>query len=109
MSFLGHTPSGFDRVILLASDTKVLRRLKETVAQDLDPANREAVLVFLPDEFVSYLEQEEAGRASREETVHGYKVKVQYQPLAPEEKDSRKQAISQVILRALKRLKEGGK
>lgn len=37
--------------------------------------------------------------------MHGYKVKVQYKPVAEPEKKARKQAISQVILGALKRLK----
>lgn len=101
--------AGYDKVVLLASDAKVLNRLKETVSEELDAVCRERVLVLLPDELAGYLEEQEAEAAAREETVHGYKVKVQYKPLGEHEKDARKQAISQIILGALKRLKGGGK
>jgi hypothetical protein len=63
----------------------------------------------LPDEFVSYLESEEAGAAALEETVRGYKVKVQYKAVEEPEKKARKQAISQVIFGALRHLRKESK
>jgi predicted lipid-binding transport protein (Tim44 family) len=53
-----------------------------------------------PDEFLSFLEAEEAQAASKEETSQGYKVKVKYRPLAEAEKEERKQPIAQTIFRA---------
>jgi hypothetical protein len=41
--------------------------------------------------------------------VRGYNVKVDYQAVAEGEQKARKQAISQVILGALKKLKSGRK
>jgi len=38
-----------------------------------------------------------------EDRVKGYKVKVQYQPLAEEEKKANGEAIAQVILQSLRR------
>jgi hypothetical protein len=101
--------AGYDKVVLLASDAKVLNRLKETVSEELDAVCRERVLVLLPDELAGYLEEQGAEAAAREETVRGYKVKIQYRPVGEEEKKTRKQAISQIILGALKRLKGGEK
>lgn len=101
--------AGYDTVILLASEAKAVTRFKEAVSAELDAANRKRVLVLLPDEFVGYLEEKEAAAASKEETVRGYKVKVQYRPVGGAEKSARKQAISQVVLGALKRLRGGEK
>jgi hypothetical protein len=101
--------AGYDTVVLVASDPKAKNRLWEAVSSGIDAANRERVLVLLPDEFLGYLEQKEATAAAKEGTVRGYKVKVQYRPVGGAEKSARKQAISQVVLGALKRLKGGEK
>ncbi len=60
--------------------------------------------VDLAGEF--YLEQEAAREASKEERVKGYRVKVEYQPVAESEKQVRREAVGQVILQALRRLKD---
>jgi len=101
--------AGYEKVILLASDTKALKRVKESVSPELDAEALERVLFLLPDEFVSYLESEEAGAAALEETVRGYKVKVQYKAVEEPEKKARKQAISQVIFGALRHLRKESK
>ena len=41
-----------------------------------------------------------------EESVEGYRVRVQYQPLEEEEKKAKREAIAQVILQSLRRQKE---
>ncbi len=43
--------------------------------------------------------------ASKEQTVRGYKVKVRYKTVSEAEKKTRKQAIAEAILKALRRLK----
>jgi hypothetical protein len=50
----------------------------------------------------------EAGAAGTEETVRGYRVRVRYRPVAEEEKKSKRQAISKVILGAVRRLRGKG-
>lgn len=47
-----------------------------------------------------------AAELTKEERVKGYKVKVQYQAASDEEKKVKREAVAQVILRALKRMKE---
>lgn len=66
----------------------------------------EKVLLLQPDELFFYLDQEAAREASREERVKGYRVKVEYQPVAESEKQVRREAVGQVILQALRRLKD---
>jgi hypothetical protein len=55
-----------------------------------------------------YLEEKETEAAAKEETVRGYKVKVQYRPVDEAQQKARKQAIAQTISQALRRLKEKG-
>ncbi len=68
---------------------------------------QEKVLFFQPEELFFYLKKEAAGKASKEERVKGYKVKVQFQPVAEAEKRTKREAVAQVILQVLRRLKKG--
>jgi len=61
--------------------------------------------VLTTEEFFAFVDTLEAHAAGRVETVRGYKVKVDYQAVGEGEQKARKQAISQVILGALKKLK----
>ena len=100
---------GYDEVILLSSDRKNIREIREFVKAQLGDENIKKVFFFVPEEFISHLDEIEAQALSKEETVRGYKVKVKYKPLGEEEKKVRKQAISQVILQALRRMKGSNK
>ena len=42
-----------------------------------------------------------------QERVKGYKVKVQFQPVAETEKKTKREAVAQVIVQALRRLGKG--
>jgi hypothetical protein len=95
--------SGYDRVILLSSEKKDLNLIREFVTQKLGADHIQKVLFYLPEEFLGYLEEAEAGAATTEGTVRGYRVKVKYKSVGPEEKKSKRQAISQVILQGFKR------
>lgn len=84
------------------SACRSIRCSKRTLAQNLT----EKVLFLQPDELLFYPDQEAAREASREERVKGYRVKVEYQPVAEREKQERREAVGQVILQALRRLKD---
>jgi len=53
-----------------------------------------------------FLEEEAAAEMTKEKRVKGYKVKVQYQPIKEEDKKAKREAVAQVILQAMKRMKE---
>lgn len=97
--------AGFEYVVVVSSETRMLKKTRKLVTSALDDDNLAQVRFFTPEELFVFLEERDAEGAATEETIHGYKVKVQYRPVGEQEKTTRKQAISQVILKALKRLK----
>ena len=97
--------AGFAFIAVVSSERKTLNKAKEFVLPTLSEDEATRVQFLTPEELFEFIETLEATAAGKEETVRGYKVKVQYQPLGEAEKSSRKQAVSQVILGAIKRLK----
>jgi hypothetical protein len=95
----------FTHVAFIASEKKVLMKAKKVIGGALSEESSKRVQFFAPEDFLLFLEELDAQAASKEETVRGYKVKVKYRPINEEEKKARKQAISQTIIQALKRLK----
>jgi len=57
------------------------------------------------EDFVAFLEEEEAKSAEKEQIVGGRKVRVKHRALSEAEKKSRRQAIAQTILQTRKRMK----
>ena len=70
--------AGYDTVVLCSPDRKSQDKIKRLANQRLSEPDMEKVLFFQPDELFFYLDQEAARRASREERVKGYRVKVEY-------------------------------
>jgi hypothetical protein len=98
--------SGYGKVILCSPEKKTLENVKSLVSQKLNESEQKKVLFFQPEELFFYLEKEVAAEASKEERVKGYKVKVKYQPVQDAEKKTKREAVAQVILQALKRMKD---
>ncbi len=95
----------FSHVVVVSADRKTLRQVSAALESAFDEESRRRVRCLTPEELFAFLDELDATAASKEETVRGYKVKVQYKPLGAGEKETRRQAISQVIARALKRMK----
>jgi hypothetical protein len=98
--------AGYEKVILCSPEKKALEKIKTFVSQRLKESEKERVLFFQPEELFFYLEKEAASLAGKEERIKGYRVKVQYQPVMEAEKKIRREAVGQVILQALRRMKE---
>ena len=96
--------AGYETVVLCSPDRKTLDKVKRLAAQRLAESDLERVLFLQPDELFFYLEKQAAREENREERVKGYRVKVEYQPVADNEKQVRREAVGQVILPALRRL-----
>lgn len=88
---------GYEMVVALSSDLKVIRRLKERAAAVLEPETRERVRFLQPEDLVLFLDELAAGDASGKTTIRGYRVKRRYQAVSPEEQEVKKQAIAQVL------------
>lgn len=97
--------AGFLYVVLISSDRKAITKAREALSATLGVEELKKVRVLTPEDFFEFVETIEAHAAGRVEMVRGYKVNVQYQAVAEGEQKARKQAISGVILNALKKLK----
>jgi hypothetical protein len=71
----------------------------------LPPETIRRIAFLQSTEFVTYLDDITATEASEEQIVRAYKVKVRRQPLTPADVKARKQAISQALVKRMKRLK----
>jgi len=98
--------AGFEKVILCSPERKILERVKNLVSQTINGADLKKIFFFQPDELFFFLEEKAAAEASKEDRIKGYKVRVQYQPVKETEKKARREAVAQVMLHALKRMKE---
>jgi Type IV secretion-system coupling protein DNA-binding domain/TraM recognition site of TraD and TraG len=98
--------AGFTHVALISSEKKTLDKLTTDIHPKLSQDESKRVAFFTPAELFDFVETLDVKTAAKEETVRGYRVKVQYRPVAEEEKKSRKQAISEVIIKAFRRLKQ---
>jgi hypothetical protein len=99
--------AGYATVVVLAGDPKTLRKLQTAAEAALGPDTLTRVRFLQPEEFVAYIDELAAAEASREDTVRGYKVKVNYKPVSEAEAEARRQAISKVIMKRLRRPKPG--
>jgi len=98
--------AGYDRVILCSPKKRSLQRVKKLVAEKLEEPDQDRVLFLEPEELFSYLGEGTAEEGIREQRVKGYKVKVRHQPVKEAEERAKRDAVAQVILQALRRLRE---
>jgi hypothetical protein len=101
--------AGFDYVALVSTERTTLKKIEEVVSAELNDAQRERVLFVTPEDLFAFLEGLEAAGAGDEKTVQGYKVTTRLHPIDKGEQTVRRQAVTKVIARALRRLGENGK
>lgn len=97
--------AGFGHVVLIIPERKAVARAKDAVMAALNDDDAKKVRVLPPEDFFEFVGSLDAEVAGREGKVRGYKVKVQYRAVNDAEEKARKQAISGVIMGALKKLR----
>jgi len=97
---------GYEKVILCSPEKKTLEGVKSLISQGLSKSDQAKVLYLQPEELLHYLDELDAAEQGKEERVKGYRVKVQYTATKEEEKKAKREAVAQVILQAMKRMKE---
>ena len=97
--------AGYDEVAIISTATTTLNRVREKIESELNDEETSNVFFLSPEELFVLLEEREAESSATEGTVRGYKVKTRYRAIEEEEKQTRKQAVSQVILKAVKRMR----
>ncbi|TKJ32908.1 MAG: hypothetical protein CEE38_22055 [Planctomycetes bacterium B3_Pla] len=99
--------AGYDKVILCSPEAKSLKRIRESVAEELGGSEQKRVLFFQPEEVILYLKQQAAKGAGKEKWLKGRKVRVRFQPVAEEKERTKVKAIGKVLASSLRRLKGG--
>jgi hypothetical protein len=99
--------AGYARVIVLSAEKKSLSQIKEHVVGSLEKSLHDRMTFLTPDEFLPYLQGlQPKPSTSIEKIVRGYRVKVNYKAVDAEENQSKKDAITGVIVQAMRRFKE---
>ena len=98
--------AGYEKVILCSPNKKTLDNVKTLVSQRFEDSDQKKILYFDPEGLILYFEEEFTAETSKEERVKGYKVKVKYKTVHESERKTKREAVAQVILQALKRMKE---
>ncbi|MGI0025505.1 MAG: hypothetical protein ACREA4_10240, partial [Nitrososphaera sp.] len=96
--------AGYTQVVLLSSEKKQVATLKKSLSETLTIDELGKVLFFLPEEFISYLDNIDVPETP-DRKVRDYTVKVKYQALGAEQQQARKQAVADVIVKSMKRMK----
>jgi len=97
--------AGYEPVIVCSQEKKNLEAIRKLMTEKLPPADQTKVLLFEPEELFFFLDQEGAKEATREERVKGYRVKVNYKAVSESDKKEKRDAVAQVIVQAMRRIK----
>jgi len=100
--------AGFELIAVVASDSKKLQKAETSVCASLTPPELDRVKFFTPDSLFAFIETLEARDVSKEATVRGYKVKVNYRTVDQATKADRSAVISKVLADS-RPLREGGR
>jgi len=98
--------AGYEKVVVCSPDKKCLDSIKILADRSINEADRNKLFFFQPEELIVFLEEDAAAELTKEERIKGYKVKVQYQAASDEEKKAKREAVANVIVQALKRMRE---
>ena len=96
--------AGFQHIVLVLPLGKLVARAREHIEAGVDEKERERVHFVPADELPQLLSGLEAEAAGTEDTIRGYKVRVEYKPLGEDEGKDRRRRISDVIMRSLRNL-----
>lgn len=98
--------AGYEKVILCSPDKKTLEAVKSLVTDKIGASALAKMLFLQPEELLLHLDELEAAEQGMEVRIKGYRVKVQYQATNEKEKKAKREAVAQVILQAMKRMKD---
>lgn len=96
---------GFDQVAVLATEKATLGRIRKAAHESLGGAEQARVQFFQPEELFAWLKEQDSQMPPVTSTVRGYRVKVQYQPPERAVAATKRKAVTQVIAKALGRIK----
>ena len=96
----------FGDVVVLSADDRVLKKARAYISDQLDDRDQKRVHFLAPEELFTFLA--ERSNPATEEFVGGYKVEVRLRTDDHKDEQVRRDAISQVIIDAMRRMSKGG-
>jgi hypothetical protein len=93
-------------VALVCPDAKHLSKLRTGIEPNLSDEERQQVRFFLPEELFAHVQELELKDLEQERTTRGYKVKTKYKSLDATDSDERRNAISEVVAKSIKRSRD---
>lgn len=97
--------AGFQHVLFVSTEKKTLNRVRQKLATELGEPELSRVRYGTPGEAFEILEGVEAEALVTTGTVRGYSVKVKHKITDRDEKRAKRDAVSAVLVRAMRRLR----
>lgn len=99
--------AGYDKVLVCSPEKKNLETIRKLITEKLSQSDLDKVKLFEPEELFLFLDDQVAQETSTEQRIKGYRVKVQYQAVSEAEKKQKREAVAQIIVQAMRRMKQG--
>jgi hypothetical protein len=100
---------GYQYVAVVSPQATRLDKLTAAIVGRLADGERQRVHFFLPDQLISFIQELEIKNLEQEKTVRGYRIKTSFRAPPREESRGRRQVVSEVVAKAMKRLRDKSK
>ncbi|HYG40494.1 MAG TPA: hypothetical protein VD908_17820, partial [Cytophagales bacterium] len=97
--------AGYDIVVSIANDKKVLDNIKRQVEATIAKNLHRRILLYEPESFFAYLDEATAKEASTETRMKGYRVKVDYDVTNENERKNKEEQILRAISKSFRKKK----
>ena len=96
--------AGFDQVVVIGTDQRSLNRIRSAVLAGIDETLTARVYFLTPDELLAFLDERAVQREGA--VVAGRRVSVNYASQTGGAAEDRQRAISEVIAKSIRRMRE---
>jgi hypothetical protein len=98
--------AGYTEVVLVGNNERHIKSLAKFIEGNLDESEQGKVRYVVPEGLIEYLDSVGEPPEPTEQMVRGYKVRTVQQVVDPQEADTRRTAVAEVIARSLSRAKK---
>lgn len=99
--------AGYVTVFVCCADGKAISGIQKVVAKNLEPEDQKKVTVTDIQGLFEYLEAHGQNRTSHtEETMKGYRVKVEYDAISDDTMQKKRESVAKLIMDAMKKFKK---
>ncbi len=96
--------AGFQFVAVVCPDGKRLQKLRAAVEKSIGESELARIRFLSPDDVLIFVRDVEIRQLEKAKNVQGYKVKTAFKPLNAGEQNDRREAVSRVIAKAVRRV-----